>query len=327
LKFLPPELAADADALERFRREARAVSSLNHPHICTLYDVGEHDGQPFMVMELVEGRTLKNAIAPGRLPFEQAVALAVDVADALDAAHAQGIVHRDIKPANIFVTSRGQAKVLDFGIAKMALAAAAELDVTRATQERATSAGTTLGTVAYMSPEQARGSDVDERSDLFSCGAVIYEMATGTVPFPGATPVAIFESLLTPVPPPPSSIVPGIPAEFDRVVAKALEKDRELRYQSAADLRADLKRVQQGTATGVTAATTAPPTPVMAGARGAGRRRWPQIAVAAAAVAIAGLAVFLYTGRTRAFSERDPVVIADFVNTTGEAVFDDTLKE
>src|SRR5262249_43115656 len=158
-------------------------------------------------------------------------------------------------------------------------------------------------------------------------GAVIYEMATGTVPFPGATPVAIFESLLTRVPPPPSSIVPGIPAEFDRVVAKALEKDRELRYQSAADLRADLKRVQQGTATGVTAATTAPPTPVLAGARGAGRRRWPQIAVAAAAVAIAGLAVFLYTGRTRAFSERDPVVIADFVNTTGEAVFDDTLKE
>src|SRR5262249_43043052 len=261
LKFLPPELAADREALERFRREARVASSLNHPNICTLHDVGEHAGQQYMVMELLDGRTLRDAIARGPLPLDHALALAVEIADALDAAHAKGIVHRDIKPANIFITSRGQAKVLDFGIAKLAGAsrvAATDIDVTRGGPEQATTIRTTLGRVAYMSPEQARGGEIDSRSDLFSCGVVFYEMTTGTQPFSGATPVAIFESLLTRVPAPPSSLNPGIPPDFDRLIAKALEKDRELRYQTAADLRADLKRLQQESAIGLTAAMRAP---------------------------------------------------------------------
>jgi eukaryotic-like serine/threonine-protein kinase len=324
LKFLPPDLAADPDALERFRREARVASSLNHPHICTIHDVGEHDGQQFIVMELLDGRMLKDEIARGPIAFDRVLELGIEIADALEAAHVNGIVHRDVKPANIFVTRRGQAKVLDFGIAKLAMTRsgnAAENDATRVAPEHATMVGTTLGTVAYMSPEQARGDELDARADIFSFGIVLYEMATGRLPFAGATPMATFEALLTRSPAPPSSANPAVPPEFDRIIAKALEKPPGLRYQTAADLASDLKRLKRGGESATIPVAAAVPAPA--------RRRvgWKTLAgtVAVAAAAIAG--VFLYASRPRAFAERDAVVIADFANSTGEPVFDDTLKE
>jgi eukaryotic-like serine/threonine-protein kinase len=328
LKFLPADLAANPDALERFRREARVASLLNHPHICTVHDVGEHEGEHFIVMELLDGRTLKDELAAGALRFDRLLELAIEVADALDAAHASGIVHRDVKPANIFVTRRGQAKVLDFGIAKLAMSkvrgATGEADITRVDEEHVTTVGTTLGTVAYMSPEQARGVELDGRADLFSFGVVLYEMATRTLPFQGPTGVAVFEALLTRQPPPPSSANPSVPPEFDRIVAKALEKDPDLRYQTAADLRGDLKRLQRSTdAIAIPAAATM----AMAPARAGRRFDWKVLAGAAAVVAVTIAGIFVYSSRTRAFSERDSVVIADFVNTTTEPVFDDTLKE
>jgi tetratricopeptide (TPR) repeat protein len=320
LKFLPPELAHDGEALERFTREARVTSSLNHPNICTVHDIG--DG--FIVMELLDGRTLKDELAHGALPFDRVLDFGLEVADALEAAHAKGVVHRDVKPANIFITKRGQPKILDFGIAKMAGASgnpSAADEATRVVQEHATAVGTTLGTVAYMSPEQARGSEIDARSDLFSLGVVLYQMATGTQPFARPTPVATFEALLTHVPPAPSTLRASVPPEFDRIMAKALEKDRELRYQTAADLRGDLKRLKR-------AADSATWTTAAAGPAGVRRSRmWPMVVSAAVVLGIAAAAAFVYVSRSHAFVERDAVVIADFVNTTGEPVFDDTLKE
>jgi non-specific serine/threonine protein kinase len=254
LKLLPTSVARDPVRIERFQREARSAAALNHPNICVIYEVGQHDGDPYMAMELLEGRTLRDEVATAGsgLPFDTLLALAVEVADALVAAHARGVVHRDIKPANIFVTSGGRAKMLDFGLAKLAL----DVALSRGGADEATSAptvvephltspGTIVGSVAYMSPEQARGEDLDVRSDLFSFGTVLYEMSTGRLPFDGNATGAIFGAILHEPPVPPTRLNPRMPAELERIIGKALEKDRRLRYQTASDILADLKRLKR----------------------------------------------------------------------------------
>lgn len=323
LKFLPDDLVRDPRSLERFRREARAASALNHPNICTIYEVGRDAERFFIAMEFLDGQTLRHCIGDRPLPLEETLEIAVEIADALGAAHAKGIIHRDIKPPNIFVTARGHAKVLDFGLAKVLLGepddtatgSAAKLD----DDTNLTGPGVTVGTVAYMSPEQARGEPLDARTDLFSFGAVLYQMATGRMPFSGTTTAILHDVILNRPPMPPSRLNPEIPVELERIIHKALEKDRRLRYQSAAELRADLKRLQRDSSSSSAVPVTAIPRHTS--------RIWAWSSALVISIAALIIAAFFHFHRAYALTEKDTVVLADFANTTGDPTFDETLRQ